>query len=97
MCNVNYSVLFVTDFILYVCMPGVFHVAEKDNVAWVYDSVTVFFILSWKLKFLAYLSMYITYRYEYHFITKCCVFHMYVNVNNCCSWQCMVGIGAVTP
>jgi hypothetical protein len=41
---------FVTDFILYICMPGVFHADEKDN-----GCVIVFFISFWKLKFLAYL------------------------------------------
>ena len=45
----------LTDFILYICMPGVFNATEKDNAAWVCDGVTVFFISLWKLKFLAYL------------------------------------------
>ena len=36
----------VTDFVLYICIPGVFHATEKDNAAWV-DSVTVVFISLW--------------------------------------------------
>jgi len=81
------------DFILYICMPGVFNATEKDNAAWVCDGVTVFFISLWKLKFLAYLLNVTTYRYEYHFIRKC-LFHMYVNY---CSWHWTLDTGIVTP
>ena len=65
------------DGIIYVCMPGVFHSTEKDNAAWLCDSVIVVFISLWKLKFLAYL-LNVT-RFVMRFIRKCCVF---------CSWQC---------
>jgi hypothetical protein len=52
-------------------MPGVFHAALRtDNAAWVYDSVTVFFISSWKLKFLAYL-LDVHNVSLYHFICTC--------------------------
>ena len=43
------------------------------------DSVTAVFISLWKLKFLAYLlNVTKTFHYAYHFICKCCIFHMYV-------------------
>ena len=76
----------VTDVIIYVCMPGVFHLTEKDNAAWLCDSVIVVFISLWKLKFLAYL-LNVT-RFVMRFIRKCCVF---------CSWQCPSHIEIVTP
>jgi hypothetical protein len=62
MCDVNYSVFVLLRILfLYICMPGVFHPAEKDTtprgcgaqIRYIYYSVTVFFISSWKLKFLA--------------------------------------------
>ena len=74
------------DGIIYVCMPGVFHSTEKDNAAWLCDSVIVVFISLWKLKFLAYL-LNVT-RFVMRFIRKCCVF---------CSWQCPSHIESVTP
>ena len=45
------------------------------------DSVNVVLVSLWKLKFLAYVvERNETFRYAYHFIRKCCVFHMYVTI-----------------
>jgi len=74
----------VADFILYICMPGVFHVTERDKSAasWWCDSVAVVFILLWKLKFLAYLLS-VTKRFVMCIISYANVVYF---ICNYCSW-----------
>lgn len=81
MCNVNYSIFLLRiSFYIYAC-PGVFHATVKDSkLAWeCFGSVTVVFIPLWKLSFLRMCWMN-TFCYAYHFIHKCCVFHMYITI-----------------
>jgi len=72
---------------MFICMPGVFHATEKDNAAWVSDSVTVVFISLWKLTFLAYL-LNVTQRFVMRIIS-------YTNL--VCSVQWTVFTEVVTP
>jgi len=70
-------------------MSDVFHATEKDNAAWVCDSI---FISLWKLKFLAYL-LNVTQRFVMRIVS-------YGNVYFICnyfSWLWTVGTEVVMP
>jgi len=95
MCYVNYSVFFLRiSFYIYACLVCLMQLRKTQRgvgVWWCY--CILHFVVEVKVSCI-FVERNITYRYEYHFIRKCCVFHKYVNY---CSWQWTLDTGIVTP
>ena len=76
MCDINYSIFFVTDFILHM-----FHATEKMvQHGRVFDFVTVFSFCCGSYVSCVCVEHNTQFCYMYNFVHKCCVFHLYITI-----------------